>query len=210
MGVAHEIRNPLTAIKGFLQLIQSRTTENSYYLDIMLSELERINYVVSEFMFLAKPAQEIQYEQHDIRKLIYDILTLLNTQAIMNNVQISTEIDSGIHSILCDENQMKQVFVNVIKNAIEAMQSGGQLIIQVKYKNRRKILIRFIDQGSGIPKERLPKLGEPFYSTKKKGTGLGIMMCYKIVEAHHGEIFIKSKVNKGTTIDIILPAIIDS
>ncbi|CAM4009262.1 PAS domain S-box protein [Paenibacillus alkaliterrae] len=204
-GVAHEIRNPLTAIKGFVQLLQSRTNENRDYFDIMLSELERINYIVSEFMLLAKPAQVIHFEQRDIRKLIHNILSLLDTQAIMNNVQIQTEIDPDIQSIMCEENQLKQVFVNVIKNAIEAMPNGGLLVIQVRHKNKSDILIRFIDQGCGIPKERLPKLGEPFYSTKEKGTGLGLMMCFKIVEDHHGHIQIKSKPGKGTMFDIILP-----
>ncbi|MDQ8737175.1 PAS domain S-box protein [Paenibacillus sp. LHD-38] len=204
-GVAHEIRNPLTAIKGFVQLLQSRTKENRDYFDIMLSELERINYIVSEFMLLAKPAQIIHFEQKDIRKLVQSILSLLDTQAIMNNVQIQTEIDPDIQTIMCEENQLKQVFVNVIKNAIEAMPNGGLLVIQVKHKNKCDILIRFIDQGCGIPKEGLPKLGEPFYSTKEKGNGLGLMMCYKIVEAHHGHMYIKSKPGKGTTIDVILP-----
>lgn len=208
-GVAHEIRNPLTAIKGFIQLLQSRTKENRNYFVIMLSELERINYIVSEFMLLAKPAQVIHFEQKDIRKLIHNILSLLDTQAIMNNVQIQTEIDPDIQSIMCEENQLKQVFVNVIKNAIEAMPKGGQLLIQVKHKNECNILIRFIDQGCGIPKESLPKLGEPFYSTKEKGTGLGLMMCYKIVEAHNGHMHIKSKPDKGTTIDVILPKVIN-
>lgn len=205
-GVAHEIRNPLTALKGFIQLLQSRTNENRDYFDIMMSEIERINYIVSEFMLLAKPAQVIHFEQRDIRKLTHNILSLLDTQAIMNNVQIRTEFAPDIQMITCEENQLKQVFVNVIKNAIEAMPDGGQLLIQIKHKNKHNILIRFIDQGCGIPQEKLPKLGEPFYSTKEKGTGLGLMMCYKIVEAHHGHMQIKSKPGKGTTIDVILPA----
>ncbi|MBO7743956.1 PAS domain S-box protein [Paenibacillus sp. MWE-103] len=206
-GVAHEIRNPLTAIKGFVQLLQSRTNENGSYLEIMLSELERINTIVSEFMLLAKPEQAMNHQRKDLRKLIEDILTLLNPQALLNNVEVQTDFDPEVRAIQCDEAQMKQVFVNVIKNAIEAMPNGGQLAIQVKPKNKRHVMIRFVDQGAGIPKERLSKLGEPFYSTKEKGTGLGLMMCYKIIEAHRGELLVKSKLNKGTTIDVVLPIV---
>ncbi len=107
--------------------------------------------------------------------------------------------------IKCDENQLKQVFINILKNALEAMSDGGIIRIQVKNIQPNELLIRFIDQGIGIPEDQLPKLGEPFHSTKETGTGLGLMVTNKIIEGHKGSLTITSKVNQGTTVEIILP-----
>jgi PAS domain S-box-containing protein len=203
-GVAHEIRNPLTSLKGFLQLLQSKTNDNKIYFDIMLSELDRINFIVNEFLVLAKP-QIINFQKKDLLKILQNITILLNTQAIINNVQINVDFDPSIPLIECEENLIKQLFINILKNAIEAMADGGEIKVQaMKYQNDR-ILIRCIDQGCGIPEERQIKLFEPFYTTKEKGTGLGLMVCYKIIEAHNGKITIESKINEGTTVNIILP-----
>lgn len=203
-GVAHEIRNPLTAVKGFIQLLEHQIQHKKEYFDIMLSELGRIELIISEFLMLAKP-QVIHYQQQDIRVLLHKVIILLETQAILNNVQIFTEYLSDIPLIMCEENQMKQVFINIIKNGIEAMPYGGKLIILVRMLDGDHVHIQFIDQGHGIAEDRIKKLGEPFYTTKEKGTGLGLMISYKIIEAHHGKIRFRSQVNRGTTVDIILP-----
>lgn len=205
-GIAHEIRNPITAIKGFVQLMKSGIVEKKIYLDIMASEIERIEMILSELLILAKP-QIIQTERKDIRKLLAQVSTLLDTQAIINNVQIITEYDLDIPLILCDENQLKQVCINFIKNAIEAMPKGGNIVIQVTSRNENPnhILLRFTDQGCGIPEYILSKLGEPFYTTKEKGTGLGFMVSKRIIENHHGEVTVFSEENIGTTIEISLP-----
>ncbi|MGO4270196.1 ATP-binding protein [Paenibacillus sp. TAF58] len=137
--------------------------------------------------------------------LLSQVTTLLDTQAIINNVQIITEFDPDIPPILCDENQLKQVCINFIKNAIEAMPKGGNMVIQLTSKNENNINLRFIDQGCGIPPYILSKLGQPFYTTKEKGTGLGFMVSKRIIENHHGEIAVHSEENKGTTIEISLP-----
>ncbi|WP_018130547.1 PAS domain S-box protein [Effusibacillus pohliae] len=204
-GVAHEIRNPLTALKGFLQLLKTKTDANQDYFDIMLSELERINLIVNEFLVLAKP-QVIHFEPKDVRLLLQNVIALLDTQAILNNVQIFTQFADDLPLVNCAENQLKQVFINILKNGIEAMPGGGHIEIQVKRRGRDQILIRFADQGCGIPEDRLSKLGEPFYTTKEKGTGLGLMVSHKIIEAHRGKISINSLVGKGTRVDVILPA----
>jgi PAS domain S-box-containing protein len=203
-GVAHEIRNPLTSLRGFVQLLQKRIDGYKEYFQIMLSELDRINDIVSEFMVIAKP-QVVNFEMKDLRKILHDVNSLLDTQAILNNVQIHIEItDDDIPLINCEENQLKQVFINILKNAIEAMTDGGNIVIQMKLDDN-KVVIRFIDEGCGISEERLPMLGEPFYTTKEKGTGLGLMVCHKIIEAHHGTLHIKSQIDKGTTVDLNLP-----
>ncbi|MDR4947859.1 PAS domain S-box protein [Neobacillus cucumis] len=207
-GIAHEIRNPITAIKGFIQLIDL-SNDNYYkeYFSIMSSEIQRIEQILSELLILAKP-QVSKLEQKEINVLLNQVITLLDTQAILNNVEIVTEFPPEATYIQCDENQLKQVFINFIKNAIEAMPKGGQLVIQIRKINHDKLNIRFIDEGVGMSKETLSKLGQPFYTTKEKGTGLGYMISKKIIENHSGELSIISEPLKGTTIDIFLPLVL--
>ncbi|WP_180247572.1 ATP-binding protein [Bacillus sp. AFS031507] len=204
-GIAHEIRNPLTSIKGFIQLLRTNTRKEEYF-DILLTELDRINDIVGEFLVLAKPTAAV-YISKDIRILLKDVVTLINNQSLLNNVLIFVEYDNDLPLISCEENQLKQVFLNLLKNAIEAMPKGGNINVYVMKKEDGKISVQIIDQGVGIPEERISTLGEPFYTTKEKGTGLGLMTCYKIIEGHNGELNIYSKINEGTTIEIILPTI---
>ncbi|MDQ0268726.1 ATP-binding protein [Cytobacillus purgationiresistens] len=204
-GIAHEIRNPLTSIKGFIQLFKTSNQQEEYY-DIVLSEIDRINEIVGEFLVLAKPSAAIFAEQ-DVKVLIKDVVTLINNQSILNNVQIYVEFDSDLPMVSCEKSQLKQVFLNLLKNSIEAMPNGGNIDVKVKEKVEGEISILIIDEGMGIPKERISTLGEPFYTTKEKGTGLGLMTCYKIIESHNGQLTIQSEVNQGTTIEIIMPTI---
>ena len=159
---------------------------------------------MGEFLVLAKPTAVV-FKEKEIKNLLKDVVTLINTQAIMNNIQIFVEFESDIPMIVCEENQLKQVFINILKNSIEAMPTGGTIDVKVKVKEKDKVSICFIDQGSGIPEDRIPTLGEPFYTTKEKGTGLGLMTSYKIIESHDGELRISSKINEGTMVEVILP-----
>ncbi|MGS2777158.1 ATP-binding protein [Robertmurraya sp. GLU-23] len=206
-GIAHEIRNPLTSIRGFVQLFKGDQNQNMYY-DIVLSELDRINGIVGEFLFLSKPTTTAMQER-DVRKLLSDVVTLIQTQTILSNIQIGMEYESNLPYVYCDENQLKQVFLNILKNATEAMPNGGTIELKVKKDKAKGVLIQIADQGVGIPKERIPTLGEPFYTTKEKGTGLGLMTCYKIIENHKGQLQIESEVNQGTTVQIFLPSASD-
>lgn len=202
-GIAHEIRNPLTAIKGFLQLIQIQTRENPQYFEIVFSELNRIELILSELLLLAKPASKV-IKQADVTTLIHDVIRLLDTQAILNNSQFVFKYSESFLKIDCDENQLKQVFINFLKNAMEAMPSGGTIhIFAEAYEQEVQIIIK--DEGTGIPPEMLARIGEPFYTTKEKGTGLGMMVSYNIIENHKGTISVYSEVNKGTTFTITLP-----
>ncbi|MBP1964653.1 PAS domain S-box protein [Paenibacillus aceris] len=205
-GIAHEIRNPITAIKGFIQLMKSGVSEKKLYFEIMSSEIERIESILSELLVLAKP-QMVHSDRKDIRNLLAQVTTLLESQAILNNVEIITECEPDLSPILCDQNQLKQVCINFIKNAIEAMPFGGILNIQVKPMNENRLLLRFIDHGCGIPEQILARLGHPFYTTKEKGTGLGFMVSKKIIENHNGTVSVFSKENEGTTIEVSLPTV---
>ncbi|WP_419878594.1 ATP-binding protein [Brevibacillus centrosporus] len=201
-GIAHEIRNPLTSVKGFLQLLKSQALENGIYYDIMLSEIDRIDLILGEMLLLAKP-QIAHFQRKNVCSLLKEVVTLLEAQANMCNVQIVMKSAADDIYVTCEENQLKQVCINFIKNAIEAMPDGGELTIQLEVE-KETVSIRFIDQGVGIPKDVLEKLGQPFFTTKEKGTGLGFMVSKKIIENHDGTVHVSSEEQKGTTIEIRL------
>lgn len=201
-GVAHEIRNPLTTLRGFIQFLKQDIDKN--YIEIMLTELDRINMIVSEFLILSKP-QGINYQLIDIKLIVQTIVSLLDTQAKINNVQILSDLDVD-HSLITGEpNQLKQVIINLLKNSIEAMPNGGEITVNLKQTDPNALSIVILDQGIGIPADLIPKLGEPFFTTKEEGTGLGLMVCYKIIENHGGTINISSEPNKGTSVEVSLP-----
>lgn len=200
-GIAHEIRNPLTALKGFTKLMQGGN-HNPEYTRIMGDELDRINLIVNELLFLTKP-RAAEFEDRNIIAIIKEVVGLLETQAIMNNCEIVMDLEVEKYNIRCVEHQLKQVFINIIKNAIEAMPKGGQVTVNARLRNE-SIRICIQDQGEGIPEKILSKIGKPFFTTKEKGTGLGLMVCQKIIQNHDGKMTIDSKVKEGTTIGIVL------
>ncbi|MEN8699201.1 PAS domain S-box protein [Bacillus infantis] len=204
-GIAHEIRNPMTALKGFIQLLEdSAGSGNSMYFNIITSELQRIDSIINEFLILAKP-QAIQYVEKDIIQLMKETVEFLTAQAVLHNVQFRTDYDKNLPLVFCEPNQLKKVFINIIKNAIEVMPKGGIITICVQKTKTGSVRISIRDEGSGIPPEKLRKLGEPFYTTKERGTGLGLMVTYKIIEEHEGNIEVESKLGEGTVFHIDLP-----
>ena len=203
-GVAHEIRNPLTAIKGFLQLLQRDVpAQNTHYLDVIMNELTRIELISSELLILAKPQVE-EFKPHCLAEIVDHVVVLLNTQAIMHNVELLQEIEPNLPDVLCEANQIKQVFINGIKNAIDALPDGGRVVVRLK-SSGDEVVARIEDNGVGISDETLRRLGEPFYTTKGNGTGLGLMVTHKIIERHGGTIRYDSEVGKGTTVTITFP-----
>ncbi|MGX1981582.1 PAS/PAC sensor signal transduction histidine kinase [Thermolongibacillus altinsuensis] len=212
-GIAHEIRNPMTALKGFIQLLQgsigSDREDYAMYFHVITSELKRIESIITEFLVLAKP-QAIQYQQSDICKIMQDTIDLLSVQATMHNIQIEARYDDHLPEIYCEPKQLKQVFINMLKNAIEVMPKGGTITVTVEKSDEEHIRIAIRDQGCGIPQDKLKKLGEPFYTTKERGTGLGLMVSYKIIEEHKGKIDVESEVGVGTTFYITIPIALQS
>ncbi|MDQ1912540.1 substrate-binding domain-containing protein [Paenibacillus sp. GD4] len=202
-GVAHEIRNPLTSLKGFTQLLKARYQDQFPYIGIMESELDRINFIVTEFMSLAKP-HLTHFSFKDITQIITTVVSILETQAILTGVNIETHFEAALPPIKCEENQLKQLFVNLLKNAIEAMPKGGSVYVDVTLASVNTLCVQIRDEGDGISPELIKKVGEPFFTTKEKGTGLGLMISHRIVEAHGGTLQIVSS-DAGTTIEIILP-----
>ncbi|MFD1736994.1 ATP-binding protein [Bacillus salitolerans] len=205
-GIAHEIRNPLTSIKGFLQMIKAGYQKDSY-IDIMTKELDRIELIASELLLLAKP-QINQYKPVEIGHLLKEVVSILDTESIMNDVEVTFFSEYEDLIINGDPNQIKQVFLNFIKNAIDASSKGQNVQIKL-LKEEEHALILVKDYGVGIPEEKLGQLGQPFYSTKEKGTGLGLMVSYNIIENHRGQISVKSKLNEGTTFEVRFPIVVN-
>lgn len=205
-GVAHEIRNPLTTMKGYTEFLQLDETheERQEYLSIILDEIDRVNNIVEDFMVLAKP-KAAELEERDIIPIIKNVVSFLEFEARNRNVKIGFEYQQDIIQIECDENRLKQVFLNFIKNGIEAMPDGGNITVRAGIINNQ-VQIAIKDTGVGIPQEKLKNIGEPFFTTKKNGNGLGLMVSFKIIESHNGKVFIESELNKGTTFNIVLPA----
>lgn len=203
-GVAHEIRNPLTSIKGFMQLAIQKGEFNPNYAQIMLSEIVRIESIVSEYLSLAKPNQNSPKSLQNIDTLVRNVFTLFESQTNLRNITIHSELDHSLQ-IMCNPNEIKQVFINIFQNAIEAIGKNGDIFIYLKNIFEEGVEIIFIDNGCGIEEERLMKIGEPFFSTKEKGTGLGLLTSNRIIEKHNGTIKIDSEVNKGTEVRVFLP-----
>lgn len=202
-GIAHEIRNPLTAIKGFLQIMHKDFKDHQQYFHIIFSELNRIEMILSELLMLAKP-QETIFKKANLVTLLQDVALLLETQANLNSVSIE-QIHKNNHIMInCDSNQLKQVFINLLKNAIDAMPKGGKVQVYTKREDNA-VTIKVKDEGEGIPTELLKRIGEPFLTTKEKGNGLGLMITYKIIEDHNGNISVDSKIGEGSTFTVVLP-----
>lgn len=203
-GIAHEVRNPLTVVKGFIQLMREQTDKKTYF-DIIQSEVDRIEIILSELLVLAKP-HNIKFQEVNVKALMDDVKTLINPQALVNNVEIEMVNECENCKIRCNENQLKQVFINFLKNGIEAMENGGLITIEIKKHRENKLNMRFKDTGSGIPPSILERIGEPFFTTKANGTGLGVMVSKQIIETHKGSVqFMSDK--KGTIVEVILPLI---
>ncbi|MFD2672677.1 PAS domain S-box protein [Marinicrinis sediminis] len=205
-GIAHEIRNPLTSVKGFIQLIATAPSVKSQYIDIIQTELDRIELIVSELLVLAKP-HNLQFREDSIEQIVQDVVTLMAPQATLHAIEVKHQCAPGLLAIRCDSNQLKQVFINFIKNAIEACPNGGWIQIEVQQGEGGSIHISFTDNGCGIPEHILQKMGDPFLTTKKTGTGLGFMISQKIIENHQGQLHITSKEGEGTTVMVTLPTV---
>ncbi|MRG85804.1 PAS domain-containing protein [Salinibacillus xinjiangensis] len=206
-GVAHEIRNPLTSMKGYTEFLtmDEEDEERKEYLEIILDEIDRVDDIVEDFMVLAKP-KDLTMEVKDIVSVMNNVLSLLDYDARKQGVAVHLRSEEEVMKAIVDENRIKQVFLNFVKNAIEAMPNGGDLTISLDYSNQKYIHVSITDTGVGIPEEKLKRIGEPFYTTKEKGNGLGLMISFKIVENHNGRVYVESELGKGTTFNVLIPS----
>ncbi len=211
-GTAHEIRNPLTSIRGFLQVIGHKLKENGQqkeqaYIDIMLKEINRINSLVSEFLLLSKPRLvNRQISTIMLQESIDEILPIVQSEATLHNIELKfhQEVECFLQ-IKADSELIKQVILNLCKNAIEAMISDGVLSISIRKDELQKYaMVEITDQGPGIPVCLMEKVFDPFYTTKENGTGLGLPICKQILRELNGKMEVHSN-EHGTTFHIYLP-----
>lgn len=207
-GVAHEIRNPLSSIKGFATYFRDRykeVPEDKKTAEIMVQEVERLNRVIGQLLEFARPVT-IQKKPIQIQVLIRHSLKVIEKEAHEKNISISEEIDPDLHEVSMDADQMNQVLLNLYLNAIESIVDGGQLAIEVKPDHEsQRLRIMIQDTGQGIEKNDLAHIFDPYFTTKQAGTGLGLAIVRKIIESHNGEIKVESKSGLGTSVIIILP-----
>jgi signal transduction histidine kinase len=203
-SIGHEIRNPLAALKGFTQLQQEKHPDDQEYYQIMNSEIERINLIVDDLMYIGKPKSMV-IKKHYIKETLQFVVNMLSQVALANKVIIKMDIDESV-TINCDGNQLKQVFINILKNAFESMPNGGTIQISSKMNEDKQFVIIIEDEGQGIEADKVEMLGKPFYTTKQDGNGLGLMVTFNIIEQHKGKLVYRSTPGKGTTVEIYLPS----
>ncbi len=206
-GMAHEIRNPLGSIKGAVEILKDdyRPDEDKYeFILILLKETERLNRIVQEFLGFARPKQP-EFQFADLNEAIESVLTLTALEARKTGVRIDKKLDWTIGKRSLDAGMLKQAFLNIVLNAIQAMPGGGVLTVESGIRGDAiEVVIR--DTGIGIPEENRKKLFSPFFTTKKNGTGLGLAITYRIIQNHRGSIDVKSEQGKGTVFTVKIPA----
>jgi two-component system sporulation sensor kinase B len=208
-SVAHEIRNPLTVVRGFMQLFDdNKQVPESVkpYIALIITEIDRTQEIIMNFLSFAKPRLE-RIEKISVAEHIQRIVDLMYSYAMLQNVYLKTFI-TGSPYIKTDPDKFSQVLINIIKNGIEAMPNGGELEVNVKEVNGMAV-ISIDDHGVGMTEEEIQRLGTPFYSTKTKGTGIGMMVSYRLIEKMNGQIKVKSKKGVGTQFIVTFPVVIE-
>jgi two-component system sensor histidine kinase HydH len=207
--MAHEIRNPLSSIRGFAQYFMNRLKgheEEQGYASIMVKEVDRLNRVVTDLLNFSRP-KEPHRELHPIENILIHSAKLLEPELRKKGVQVEEEYEPNLPPALVDRDQMAQAFLNLLLNSLESIDGAGKIRITLKRGvNRDGVEVAIADTGRGIPPEDLGKVFEPFFSTKRGGTGLGLAIVHQIVESHGGEVAVESTEGVGTTFRITLPA----
>ena len=207
-GVAHEIRNPLSSIKGFATYFGERykdSSEDRKTAEIMVHEVERLNRVISQLLEFAKPVN-IKKENISLGKIIQHSIKMIERSALDKNIDIQMNVPSGLPEIAVDSDRINQVFLNLYLNSIEAMENGGTLSVTVSHDMElQRLKIEIEDNGKGIDQKDLANVFDPYFTTRQSGTGLGLAIVHRIIESHNGEVRIESEPGKGTSVIIYLP-----
>ncbi|WP_134701519.1 ATP-binding protein [Ammoniphilus sp. YIM 78166] len=204
-STAHEIRNPLTGIKGLTKLLSERhqDKQDQFYFSIIQQEIDRINSIVSELLVLGKPTVH-ESSENNMLDILAEVVPLIESEAHISKVDVVVPTNLSPIFVNCSRDLMKQVILNLTKNALEAMPNGGRLSITLDESYGSCVLV-IADTGQGIPEKSLDKIFDPFFTLKKQGTGLGLVVCKRIIEMYKGTISVKSQVDQGTQVTVTLP-----
>jgi signal transduction histidine kinase len=190
-GIGHEIRNPLTAVRGLLQLLGEKEDNAKYreYYDLMIEELDRSNSIISEFLSLAKN-KPVQLKAHNLNQMVNTMLPLISADAAITDKCVETDLND-VSDLQLDEKEIRQLILNLVRNGMEEMPRGGKITIKT-YENNGEVVLAIADQGKGINPDILKNIGTPFLTTKENGTGLGLAVCYSIAARHNAVIEVKT------------------
>ena len=208
-GLAHEIRNPLGAMRGAIQVLQLNTppkSSNATLMDIVLRESDRLNNIITNFLSYARPRVS-DFSEIDVRRAVGDTFTLLkHSPDVLEHHTLEADLPDQPVFISADQTQLKQIFWNLARNAVGSMPDGGTLLVKLCKLNERRIRIEFTDTGCGMSASQVERLFEPFSNSTTGGTGLGLSIVYQIIRDHSGTINVRSRENEGTTITVELPS----
>ena len=205
-GVAHELRNPLGIVKATVQVMEGefKTQQGlKEYTDVICEQIDRGNNVIKELLDFGRPSKPI-VSPTELNGLLESVLTFTYPMLRQNKIELEKCFESNLPLVNLDKDRIKQVFVNLIINAIQAMEGGGKLIIK-SIVNEETIEVNFIDSGSGIEANDLPQVFDPFYTTRDDGAGLGLSISYQIIYMHKGKIWVSETSPKGTTLAVSIP-----
>jgi len=211
-SVAHEIGNPLNSLNIHLQLLDRKVRKNASpelaaelieSLDITRSEIKRLNFIVEKFLGAVRPSKP-NFQEVDLNQVVTGAVAFLGPEVKDRNITITLQLDSELPKVAADPDQLKQVFYNLIRNSSQAIGSDGAIIIVTRFDDY-SVTISFADNGHGIAPEKVGKVFEPHFTTKKTGSGLGLLVVHRIVREHGGQIEFESKEFEGTTVNVILP-----
>lgn len=207
-GLAHDIRNPLMAIRGFAQLLyeNSNQKEQAEYAAIIVKETDRMNRLIEQLLRFASPPKA-EIDQVDVNEVLDSAILLVNTKATLGQIEILREVDTALPCVQADAEQLRQVLLNIILNAIQAITTGeGSILINTRYAETENMVhVSVTDTGTGIESDNLAKIFNPFFTTKPKGTGLGLSVAYRLVDSWGGKITVHSLPDCGSVFTIILP-----
>nr|WP_092069672.1 ATP-binding protein [Dendrosporobacter quercicolus]NSL47551.1 PAS domain-containing protein [Dendrosporobacter quercicolus DSM 1736]SDL94076.1 PAS domain S-box-containing protein [Dendrosporobacter quercicolus] len=204
-GVAHEIRNPMTVVMGYLQMLSGRAEDGlQEKYDIIMEELNRINAIVTDFLSLAKD-KLVEKESSNLNEIINSIYPLIMADATKNDIEVKLVLADDMPELLLNEKEIKQLILNLVRNAIEAMKADCRRLGIETHVHDDKVELITSDSGCGIDSQHLNKIFDPFFTTKDNGTGLGLAVCQSIVDRHKGSVEIRSEIGRGTAVIVTLP-----
>lgn len=213
-GMAHEIRNPLTAFQGFLQLIREDLSKNKanpqlllQYVEICLKEIQSLENLVTSFLILARKNEQAQkrVQRVELKEILQRVHDLSRHYVIEKDVNLTFDYDHTTFNVWAIPSHVEQICLNLVKNAVDAVEAGGEVTVVTRIADdRSEVMITFADNGCGIPQDRMKHLFEPFYTTKEKGTGIGLSVCKKLVEEMGGRIDVTSVEGSGTSVELCL------